>query len=204
MGFIIRRPEPVALEDADTPVEQEVVCIVEESKDGNTVEIICVPEELVIEDEPVEEVKAELKPKAVITSTATGEQFGNWTPSLHSSGNIEIDIRNALYTQIGQLVTCTFDIIVTNISEQNNSSITLNGLPVNSISSQGIVGSAYFSYFKTANNELTQITGIINGNDTRIDLWCERHGRKGLQRLTQHDIQTNTVLVGTVTYITNS
>ena len=184
MGFI-RRPEPVKLEDADTPVE-EVVCVV------------------VIEDEPIEEVKAELKPKAVITSTATGEQFGNWMPSLHSSGTIDINVRNAFYTKTGQLVTCTFDIVVTNISEQNNSSITINGLPVNSISSPGMVGSVYFSYFKTSNNEVQQLSGTINGNDTRIDLWCERHGRKGLLRLTQQDIQTNTVLVGTVTYITNS
>ena len=206
MGFI-RRPNPVKLEDADRPIEEELVCVVEESKDGNTVEIICVPEnELGIEDEPVEEVKAELKPKpkAVITSTSTGEQFGTWIPSLRSSGNIDIDIRNAFYTKTGQLVTCTFDIVVTNISERNNSSITLNGLPVPSINSPGMVGSTYFSYFKTSDNEIHQIIGTINGNDTRIDLWSERHGRKGLQRLTQQDIQTNTVLVGTVIYITNS
>jgi len=201
---IIRRPDPVKIEDADTPVEQELVCVIEESDDGKTIEVICVPEKLVIEDELFEEVKAELKPKAVITSTATGEQFGNWTPSLRSSGTIDINIRNALYTKTGQLVTCTFDIVVTNMSERNNSSITLNDLPVDSISSQGIVGSAHLSYFKTPANELTHIGGTINGNDTRIDLWCERHGRKGLQRLTQQDIQPNTVLVGTVTYITNS
>lgn len=197
MGFI-RRPDPVKLEDADTPVENEVVCIVEESDDGKTIEIICVPEEL------IEETKPELKSKAVITATTTGEQFGNWIPSLRSSGNIDIDIRNALYTKSGQLVTCTFDILVINIAERNVSSITLNGLPINSISSPGMAGSAHFSYFKTATNELTQICGTINGNENRIDLWCERHGRKGLQRLTQQDIQNNTVLVGTVTYITNS
>lgn len=201
---IIRRPDPIKLKDADTPVEQEVVCIVEESDDGNTVEIICVPEELIIEDEPVEEVRAELKPKAVITSSATGEQFGTWIPSLRSSGTIDIDIRNALYTKTGQLVTCTFDIVITNMTERNNSSITLNGLPVISIGSPGIAGSAHLSYFKTPTNELTQISGTINGNETRIDLWCERQGRKGLQRLTQQDIQVNTVLVGTVIYITNS
>jgi hypothetical protein len=203
MGFI-RRPDPVKLEDADTPVEQELVCVIEESDDGKTVEIICIPEELIIEDEPVEEVKAELKSKAVITSTATGEQFGNWIPALRSSGNIDINIRNAFYTKNGQLVTCTFDIVVTNMSERNSSTITLNGLPINSIDSLGMSGSAHLSYFKTPANELTQISGTINGNDSRIELWCERHGRKGLQQLTQQDIQVNTVLVGTVTYITNS
>ncbi len=200
---IIRRPDTVKVKDADTPVENEIVCIINESDDGNTVEIICVPEEL-IENETVEEVRVEIKPKAVITSTATGEQFGNWIPSLRSSGSIDIDVRNAFYTKVGQLVTCTFDIVVTNMSERNNSSITLNGLPVNSINSQGIAGSAHLSYFKTPANELTHISGTINGNDTQIDLWCERHGRKGLLSLTQQDIQTNTVLVGTVTYISNS
>ncbi len=203
MGFI-RRSDPVKLEDADTPVENEVVCIIEESDDGNTVEIICVPEELIIKDEPVEEVRAEIKPKAVITSTTTGEQFGTWTPILQSSGNISINTRNAFYTKIGQLVTCTFHIIVIDIAERNNSTITLNDLPVPSINSTGITGSAHFSYFKTATNELTRISGTINGNDTKIDLWCERQGRKGLQLLTLQDIQNNTVLVGTVTYIANS
>ena len=90
------------------------------------------------------------------------------------------------------------------MTEQNSSPITLNGLPVESISSQGMSGSAHLSYFKTPTNELTQIIGTINSNDTRIELWCQRHGRKGLQRLTQQDIQIDTVLVGTVTYITNS
>jgi hypothetical protein len=185
MGFI-RRPDSVKLEDADTPVEDEIACVV------------------IIEDEPVEEVRAETKPKTVITSTAAGEQFGNWIPSLRSSGTIDIAIKNAFYTKTGQLVTCTFDILVLNMTEQNSSPITLNGLPVNSITSPGISGSAHLSYFKTSTNEIQQINGTINGNDNRIDLWCERHGRKGLLRLTQQDIQTNTVLVGTVTYITNS
>ena len=202
MGFI-RRPDPVKLEDADTPVEQELVCIIVENEEGDAAEIICVPEEL-IKDEPVAEVKAEIKPKSVITSTAAGEQFGNWIPALRSSGTIDIIVRNALYTKTGQLVTCTFDIIVTNMNEHNGSSITLNGLPINTISSPGMAGSVYFSYFKTPTNELTYISGTMNGNDNRIDLWCQRHGRKGLQRLTQQDIQINTVLVGTVTYITNS
>jgi hypothetical protein len=201
---IIRRPDPVKvkLADADVPVE--------ESDDSNTIEIICVAEELLEEltaepiSQPVEPVKAEIKPKAVVTSTATGEQFGTWIPSLRSTGIIDIDVRNAFYTKVGQLVTCTFDIVVTNMSERNNSSITLNGLPVNSITSQGISGSAHLSYFKTPTNELTHISGTINSNDTRIDMWCERHGRKGLLPLTQQDIQINTVLVGTVTYISNS
>lgn len=184
MGFI-RRSDSVKLEDVDTPVE-EVVCVV------------------VIEDEPVEEVRVETKPKSVITSTATGQQFGNWIPSLSSSGTIDINIRNAFYTKIGQLVTCTFDILVTNMNERNNSSITLDGLPVNGISSQGVAGSAHFSYFKTSSDEIQHISGTINSNNNRIDLWCELSGRKGLLPLTQQDIQINTVLVGTVTYITNS
>lgn len=194
---IIRRPNTVKLEDVDTPIE-EVVCIVEENEEGDSLEIICVPESLVVK-EPVD-----IKSKAVITSTNTGEQFGTWLPALRSSGIIDINVRNAFYTKVGQLVTCTFDIVITNMNEQNSSFITLNGLPINAINSSGIAGSVYFSYFKTATNELTQISGTINGNDNRIDLWSERHGRKGLQRLTQQDIQINTVLVGTVTYITNS
>lgn len=205
MGFI-RRPDPVKLEDADIPVEQELVCIIEESDDGNTVEIICVPEEFIIEDEPVEEIKAELKPKAVITSTATGEQFGNWIPALRSSGNIDINVRNAFYTKVGQLVNCTFDIVVTNMSGgKKDSSIVITGLPSNSIGSRDTMsGSVFISYFKISNLDVRQISGTIQGNDNRIDLWCEKRGPGGLVPLTQIDVNVNTVLVGTVTYITNS
>lgn len=211
MGFI-KRPEsvkpikPVKLEDADIPVERNIVCVVEESDDGNTVEIICVPEEL-LEETPVEEVKAELKPepkpKAVISSTVTGEQFGNWIPSLRSTGSMEVEIKNAFYTKTGQLVTCTFDIVVTSmLGSRNDSPILLFGLPLNSINSSGMSGSTYISYFKTPTDELRLITGTIKGSTNQVELWCERQGRKGLFPLTQNDINVGTVLVGTVTYIT--
>ena len=201
---IIRRPDPVKLADADVPVE--------ESDDSNTIEIICVAEELLEEltsepiPQPVEPVKAEIKPKAVVTSTATGEQFGTWIPSLRSTGTIDVNIRNAFYTKVGQLVTCTFDIVVTNMSGgKKDSPITLQGLPVSSIGTlDSMAGSAYISYFKVSNFDVRQISGTIQGNDNRIDLWCEKRGPGGLTPLTQLDININTVLAGTVTYITNS
>lgn len=197
---IIRRPDPVKLQDADTPVE-EVICIIEESDNGNTVEIICVPEELINN-----EVKPEFKPKAVITSSATGEQFGTWIPSLRSTGTIDIDVRNAFYTKVGQLVTCTFDIVVTNMSGgKKESPIILGGLPVDSIGSTNTMsGSAYISYFKVSNYDVRLISGTLQGSNNRVDLWCEKRGPGGFVPLSQIDINVNTVLVGTVTYISNS
>lgn len=199
---IIRRPNPVKLEDADTPVEQEVICIVEESNNG--IEIICVPEEYIVKE--LVESKPELKPKAVITSSATGEQFGSWIPSLRSAGSIDINVRNAFYTKVGQLVTCTFDIVVTNMSGgKKDSSIILTGLPVASIGSPDTMsGSAHISYFKVSNYDVRWISGTIQGSDIRVDLWCEKRGPGGLVPLTQIDINVNTVLVGTITYISNS
>jgi hypothetical protein len=209
---IIRRPDPVKLEDVDTPVEENIVCIVEESDDGNTVEIICVAEELLEELkaqpilQPVEPIKAEIKPKAVVTSTATGEQFGTWIPVLRSTGTIDVNIRNAFYTKVGQLVTCTFDIVVTNMSGgKKDSPITLQGLPINSIGTlDSMAGSAYISYFKVSNLDVRSISGTINGSDNRVELWCRNRGPGNLVPLTQIDINVNTVLVGTVTYISNS
>ena len=200
---IIRRPNPVKLENADIPVEQEVICVVERN-DSNTIEIICVPEEYVVKE--LVESKPELKPKAVITSSATGEQFGNWIPTLRSTGNIEINVRNAFYTKVGQLVTCTFDIVVTNMSGgKKDSSIILGGLPIASIGDRNsMAGSAHISYFKVSNFDVRWISGTINGSDARVELWCQKRGPGGLVPLTQIDININTVLVGTVTYITNS
>lgn len=208
---IIRRPEPVKLADADVPVEDEIICVVE-SNDSGTVEIICVPEELLEELtadtilQPVEPVKAEFKPKAVVTSTATGEQFGTWIPGLRSTGTIDVNIRNAFYTKVGQLVTCTFDIVVTNMSGgKKDSPITIQGLPVNSIGTvDSMAGSAYISYFKISNLDVRSISGTINGSDSRVELWCRNRGPGNLVPLTQIDVNVNTVLVGTVTYISNS
>ena len=198
---IIRRPDPVKLEDVDTPVEE-----------SETIEIICIAEELLEELiaqpilQPAEPVKAELKPKAVITSSATGEQFGTWIPSLRRTGIIDIDVRNAFYTKVGQLVTCTFDIVVTNMSGgKKDSTIVLGGLPVASIGSpNSMAGFAYISYFKVSNYDVRYISGTIQGSDNRVDLWCEKRGPGGLVPLTQIDINVNTVLAGTVTYISNS
>lgn len=194
---IIRRSEPIKLEDVDTPVDKEVVCVVEERND--TIEIICVPEEVIKES-------VELKPKAIITSSATGEQFGTWIPSLRSTGTIDINVKNAFYTKVGQLVTCTFDIVVTAMyGGKKDSPIVITGLPVVSIGSPNTTtGSAHISYFKVSNYDVRWITGIIQGSDIRVDLWCEKRGPGGLVPLTQLDINVNTVLAGTVTYISNS
>jgi hypothetical protein len=194
---IIKRPDPVKpvmIDDVDTPVE-EIVCIVENER--------LWPEEF-LEEALV--VKPELKPKAVVTSTATGEQFGTWIPVLRSIGTIDVNIRNAFYTKVGQLVTCTFDIVVTNMSGgRKDSPITLQGLPVSSIGTpDSMAGSAYISYFKVSNFDVRSISGTINGSDNRVELWCRNRGPGNLVPLTQIDINVNTVLVGTVTYISNS
>ena len=50
----------------------------------------------------------------------------------------------------------------------------------------------------------SHIQSLKNTLITRVDLWCEKRGPGGLVPLTQIDINVNTVLVGTVTYISNS
>lgn len=200
---IIRRPESVKsvrLDDVDTPIEDNMVCVVDESNNGNTIEIICVPEKF------IEESKAEIKSKAIVTSTTTGEQFGTWIPVLRSTGTIDVNVRNAFYTKVGQLVICTFDIVITSMSGgKKDSSIVLGGLPVSSLGTPDTMsGSANISYFKVSNFDVRWISGTINGSETRVDLWCNKRGPGGLAPLTQLDININTVLAGTVTYISNS
>lgn len=147
----------------------------------------------------------DIRPEAVITSTTAGIDFGSWTPALASVGTIEIVVRNAFYVKVQQLVVCTFDIIVTNLSGgRNNSEIIMTGLPNTSISASAPMassGSLSVSYFKTTNRDLRQITGTVNSSDTRVNLWCQKSGEHGLVPLTHIDINLNTVLTGTITYI---
>jgi len=144
----------------------------------------------------------EIKPEAVISSV-DGIQFGLWVPSLISDGTISINIRNSFYVKVEKLVICTFDIVITGISGgKNNSEVTLAGLPHASITSQINSGSLFTSYFKTTNNDVQNITGTVKSFDTKVDLWCQKRNTVGLNRLVHLDINIDTVLTGTVTYIT--
>jgi hypothetical protein len=148
-----------------------------------------------------------IKPEAVITSTTAGIEFGTWTPSLLSDGTIEVIARNAVYVKAEQLVVCTFDIIVTRLAGgKNNSEIVLGGLPNTSITSPipgSSSGAVNVAYFKTTNRDVRQVTGTVNSGDTRVNLWCQKRGAEGLVPMTHIDININTVLSGTVTYITS-
>lgn len=156
---------------------------------------------------PPPALPTEIRPEAVITTTTAGIEFGTWIPALVSVGTIEVAVRNAFYVKVQQLVICTFDIIVTGLAGgRNNSEIILTGLPNASIPSAGPMassGSVSVSYFKTTNRDVRQITGTVNSNDTRVNLWCQKRGVEGLVPLTHIDINLNTVLTGTVTYISS-
>lgn len=148
----------------------------------------------------------DIKAEAVITSTTAGIQFGSWTPALKSDGVIDIVIRNALYVRAEQLVTCTFDIIVTGMSGGKNSSvITLDGLPhvgMASTTEASSAGSLVVSYFKTTNQDLRYITGTVKNNSTSVEMWTQKRNADQLGPFVHLDINLNSVLTGFVTYIT--
>jgi len=148
----------------------------------------------------------DIKPEAVITSTTAGIQFGSWIPVLKSDGVIDIAIRNALYVKAEQLVTCTFDIIITGLSGGKNSSvITLDGLPHVGMASTidaTSAGSLVVSYFKTTNQDLRYITGTVKNNTTSVEMWTQKRNTNGLGPFVHLDINVNSVLTGFVTYIT--
>ena len=193
---IIKRPDPVKLMDADVPADEYIM---------EFDEITCEPEHVVvIIDQPVEQVKAEIKHKAVVTSTATGEQFGTWKPVLSSPSQIEVYVRSAYYVKAGKMVTCAFDIVVTSMNSGDiDSEIILGGLPEVSLRTGYTSGSVVVSYYKDMGNEISNISGTVDSYSNKASLWCQHRAERSLKPLTHKDVNLNTVLVGTVTYISN-
>jgi len=131
---------------------------------------------------------------------------GTWLPAIASSqtATITLNITNAKYVKVGQLVVCTFDFTVSVESGGSSSGqLTITGLPFTSITDTGYVGSLSISYFNNMNTDTGSISGSVVNNSTTINLWRDAGGSntKTLTNLTQNDIKVSTRLVGVVEYV---
>ena len=129
--------------------------------------------------------------------------FGTWTPALVPSptGSITISTRNAKYTKIGQLVTCTFDIRITAITGGSDKPIVLTGLPFTSITDTGAVGSVLISYYKDFDKNVNYLGGTVISASTSATMWYQQNPGQSLTNLVIDDVKVGTILVGTVTYM---
>lgn len=145
-----------------------------------------------------------VSPAGVISTTTDGPITGSWTPGLTPStpGVISVAVKTARYVKSGNLVTCIFDFVVSNITGGNNSAtLKFSGLPYSSDSSTGYVGSLSVGYFSDLSSNTNYISGAVINTSTQGDLWLQKEPSKSLSKLTQADIKTNTRLVGTVQYL---
>ena len=129
--------------------------------------------------------------------------FGTWTPALVPSptGSITISTRNAKYTKIGQLVTCTFDIKITAITGGSDKPIVLTGLPFTSITDTGSVGSVLISYYKDFDKNVNYLGGTVISASTSATMWYQQNPGQSLTNLVIDNVKVGTILVGTVTYM---
>lgn len=140
-----------------------------------------------------------------ISASGGGDyEIGTWVPQLTGSvsGTIVLNTQNARYIKTGQGVVCTFDITITSITGgNNNSTLTLAGLPYTGILDTGYVGSVYFSYFQNMNKNIDYLGGTVVSNTKTALLWCNTEQSKSLDRLMQENIKSTARLVGTINYI---
>ena len=132
--------------------------------------------------------------------------FGTWTPALVPSptGSITISTRNAKYTKIGQLVTCTFDIRITAITGGSDKPIVLTGLPFTSITDTGSVGSVLISYYKDFDKNVNYLGGTVISASTSATMWYQQNPGQSLTNLVIDNVKVGTTLVGTVTYMSQT
>jgi len=140
--------------------------------------------------------------------------IGTWTPTLttNGSGTIGITVKNARYSKTGQQVNCMFDIQVSSISGgDDRDAVLLGGLPVTSITGNGYVGGVDINYFTNLATVNYFVSGSVKSNGTTAPLWSSPviTDTKSLSSLlsygqvalNQGDIQTNSELSGTITYL---
>lgn len=140
---------------------------------------------------------------AGIISASSGGITGNWTPMIMSwgTGTILLNTKSGKYSKVGQLVTCTFDVEVTNISwGEDKDVLKLTNLPFTSIPSTGYVGSMYFSYFQNMGDNVDYISGSVLPSSTTLDLWYTNTQAKSMSRLSQRTLKVGSRLVGSIEY----
>ena len=143
-----------------------------------------------------------ISPAGILSATGC-DIIGNWTPMIVSGGDgtLLLHTKTGKYNKTNQLVTCTFDVEVINISWGSPSDIIkLTNLPFTSAASMGYVGSMYFSYFEKVDENIDYISGSVLPSSTTLDLWSTNSENKLMTRLTQGSLKVGSRLVGTLEY----
>jgi hypothetical protein len=139
---------------------------------------------------------------------------GTWTPTLttNGSGTIATSVRSATYSKTGQQVICMFHIKVTGCTGGNDKdAVILGALPYTSTTGNGYVGGVSITYFANLASLNYFVSGSVKSNGTTAPLWSapiitDTKTITGLSSysqtaLNQSDLQTNSELSGTVTYL---
>lgn len=143
-----------------------------------------------------------ISPSGIISATGSSIS-GNWTPMIMSwgTGTILLNTKSGKYSKVGQLVTCTFDVEVTNISwGEDKDVLKLTNLPFTSVAGTGYVGSMYFSYFQNMGDNIDYISGSVVPSSTTLDLWYTNQQAKSMTRLNQASLKVGSRLVGSIEY----
>jgi hypothetical protein len=151
---------------------------------------------------------------ANVSSGGGNTSVGIWTPTLttNGSGTIATTVRSARYSKTGQQVICMFDIVITSINNGNDrDAVILGGLPYTSTTGNGYVGGVSITYFANLASLNYFVSGSVKSAGTTAPLWSapvvtDAKTIVGLlsysqTALNQNDLQTNSELSGTVTYL---
>lgn len=149
----------------------------------------------------------------VISATGSGIVVGTWTPRLitNGTGEIELDVKSARYSKIGQQVICMFDIVVKNISGgRPTDTVSLTGLPAISITDTGYVGSVTVPYYAKLAILNYYVAGSVLSNSTTAPLWHNPFisgspivplAGASVTAVQQNDLRNDSEFSGTVIYL---
>jgi hypothetical protein len=127
-------------------------------------------------------------------NTLDDYEEGTWTPSL--GGNTTYNTQVGVYTKVGRVVTCEFELHINSIGTGSISSIS--GLPFTANSQTNGKGGSV-GYFETISASVFCLIMRLNASQTALDVGCT------LAATTQVNtsstiFQNNTRLRGSITY----
>ena len=127
-------------------------------------------------------------------NTLDDYEEGTWTPSV--GGNATYTTQVGVYTKVGRVVTCEFEIHINAIG--TGSTTAISGLPFTSLSSSNGKGGS-LGYFETIAPGLYFLNIRLNASQSSLELGCTLASTTALNTATAI-LQNGTKIRGSITY----
>lgn len=126
---------------------------------------------------------------------------GSWEPVLTTlSGSVSLIKSSGSYVKMGNNVNCRFTITVNRAQGKTSESLLISNLPFESNTDTGLVSLNFWTRLK---NNPIQVSGIVSHQKQSAEIFCITTKTTKFNPLTVGDLDTNSELIGSISYLSN-